>query len=378
LTSGTENVKKEKPKRRPLKKIEETYLWVACGGVCSFEGCNKRLLESSSRDLTNAGIKAHIIGHAENSARHEYMEVYEYTQETLEDISNLMLMCYYHSKFIDDEHTRDQFPPDRLFKMKKDHEEKVASWSDDRKKKSIALIHKRMGGPISDIEFDGEAPYILLDAVANQTVFDDFTPEGWEQGKKRNEELYGQFLKKIIEKDADVGEVFPLSPIPLLIHLGYLLTDTVPYSIYQFNREAQQWVSDNPGANKDLTLTVSQDIKENGDLAVLVSVSGVVKLKSVEETLGNDFDFISFEVDDPGLKRILYKEDVVNIQRKIKDDVEKLLQKYDYEKIHLFYAGPAGLAIEIGRGINSNIWCDVCLYQYNNRTKPKYQYALTI
>ncbi|MCD1162219.1 SAVED domain-containing protein [Peribacillus frigoritolerans] len=378
MTSSRDKPKKVKPRRRQLRTAEEAYLWVACGGVCSFEGCNKRLIESSSGDLTNAGIKAHIIGHAENSARHEYMEEYGYTQETLEDVTNLMLMCYYHSKLIDDEHTRDQFPPDILFKMKKDHEKRVASWSDDKKKKSIALIHKRIGAPISDIEFDGEAPYILLDAVEDQTIFEGFTLEGWEQGKKRNVELYSHFLQKIKEKEAEVGEVFPLSPIPLLIHLGSLLTDTVPYSIYQFNRETQLWVSDNPGTNKGISLTVSQEIKENEELAVLVSVSGIVKLKSVEEILGDDFDFISFEVDDPSLKRILYREDVVNIQSKIKDDVEKLLQKYDYKKIHLFYAGPAGLAIEIGRGINQNIWCEVYLYQYNNRTKPKYQYALTI
>ncbi|MBY0037452.1 hypothetical protein H7U08_12935 [Bacillus cereus] len=46
--------------------------------------------------------------------------------------------------------------------------------------------------------------------------------------------------------------------------------------------------------------------------------------------------------------------------------------------MHLFYAGPAGLAIEIGRGINLNIWSEVCLYQYNNRMSPNYQYALSI
>ena len=205
MTSSSERPKKVKPRRRQLRTAEEAYLWVACGGVCSFEGCNKRLIESSSGDLTNAGIKAHIIGHAENSARHEYIEEYGYIQETLEDVSNLMLMCYYHSKLIDDEHTRDQFPPDKLFKMKKDHEKKVASWSDDKKKKSIALIHKRIGGPINDIEFDGDAPHILLDAVEDQTVFEDFTLEGWEQGKKRNVDLYSHFLQKIKEKDAEIG-----------------------------------------------------------------------------------------------------------------------------------------------------------------------------
>lgn len=378
MTSETDKVKKEKPQRRKLRKMEEAYLWVACGGVCSYEGCNKRLIESSSGDLTNAGIIAHIIGHAENSARHEYMEEYGYTQETLEDIKNLMLMCYYHSKLIDDEHTREQFPPDRLFKMKKDHEEKVASWSDDKKKKSIALIHKRLGGPISDIEFNGEAPYILLDAVEDQTVFDNFTQEGWEDGKVRNQDLYKRFLEKIKEKEANVGEIFPLSPIPLLIHLGSLLTDTVPYSIYQFDREKGLWVSDNPGVNKDIVLTVEKGIKECDDLAVLVSISGKVKLNSVKEVLGEEFDFLSVEVDDPDVKRVLYREDIVNIQAKIKYEIEKLMQQQDYNRIHLLYAGPAGLAIEIGRGINPNIWSEVCLYQYNNRMTPKYQYALSI
>ncbi|HDR4442747.1 MULTISPECIES: SAVED domain-containing protein [Bacillus cereus group] len=368
----------KKIKRRQLSPAEDYHLWVACGGVCSFEGCNRRLIESSSGNLTNGGIKAHIIGHAKGSARHEYMEKYEYTQETLEDVSNLMLMCYPHSKYIDDKHTRNQFPPDRLFKMKKDHEERVASWAESKKKKSIALIHKRMGGPLADIEYDGEAPYILLDAVEDQTVFDDFTREGWENGKERNEKLYQKFLKKIKEKDANVGEIFPLSPIPLLIHLGSLLTDTVPYSIYQFNRETGLWVSANLGENKNITLTCSKDVKECDELAVLVSISGIVKIKSVEEVLEKEFDVISFEINEPGLKRVLYKEDVVNIQAKIKDEIEKLLQRQDYSKIHLFYAGPAGLAIEIGRGINPNIWSEVYLYQYNNRMNPKYQYALSI
>lgn len=157
-----------------------------------------------------------------------------------------------------------------------------------------------------------------------------------------------------------------------------MLTDTVLYSIYQFNRETGLWVSDNPGTNKDIILTCSKDVKDSAELAVLVSISGKVKNRKVEEVLDKEFDVISFEIDEPGLKRGLYKEDVVNIQAKIKDDIEKLLQQNDYQKIHLFYAGPAGLAIEIGRGINLNIWSEVCLYQFNNRMSPNYQYALSI
>ncbi|MGG0888959.1 SAVED domain-containing protein [Cytobacillus horneckiae] len=365
-------------KRRQLATVENYQLWVNCGGICSFEGCDIRLIASEKGNLTNVGIKAHIIGHAKTSPRREYMEEYGYTEESLENLSNLMLMCHYHSKLIDDKHTKDQFPPDLLFKMKKEHEDWVKSWTESKKKKSIALIHKRLGGPITNIDHQGEAPYILLDAIENQDEFINFSKEGWEEGKKINRELYERFKEKIIESEAKVAEVFPLSPIPLLIDMGFLLTDTVPLSVYQFEREEGIWISDHPDRQKEVELSSSADIKEEDKLAILISVSGKVKMKDVQELLGDKFDSVSFEINDPGLKRVLYKQDVSYLQSQIKEEVEKLLQEQDYRKIHLFYAGPAGLAIEIGRGINPNMWVEVCVYQYNIRATPRYQYALSI
>ncbi|WP_341285287.1 SAVED domain-containing protein [Priestia megaterium] len=376
-----EKTKEEKGKtqRRKLAPVEHYHLWVACGGICSFEGCNKRLIMDTDGQLTNGGIVAHIIGHAKNSARHEYMEEYGYKQEELENISNLTLMCYGHSKLIDDSHTKHLYPPEKLFEMKKKHEDWVSSWSEFKKKKSIALIHKRLGGPLTDIEYqDGEAPYILLEAIENQVEFIDFSKEGWEEAKKINEDLYERFKEKVREREANVAEIFPLSPIPLLIHMGSLLTDTVPVSVYQLDREEGVWVSDHPLKHKEVELSFSADIKEEDELAVLVSVSGKVKMKSVMEVLGDNFDSISFEINDPGLKRVLYKQDVLYIQSQIKEEIEKLLQEQDYRKIHLFYAGPAGLAIELGRGVNPRMWGEVCLYQYNAREFPRYQYALSI
>ncbi|QUG82483.1 SAVED domain-containing protein [Bacillus nitratireducens] len=376
--NAEESTEIKEQKRRQLATVENYQLWVNCGGICSFEGCDKRLIASEGGNLTNNGIKAHIIGHAKTAPRREYMEKYDYTEETLENLSNLMLMCTHHAKLIDDKHTKDQYPPDLLFEMKRKHEDWVRSWSEKKKKKSIALIHKRLGGPITNIDHEGEAPYILLDAIENQDEFINFTKEGWEEGKKINRELHKRFKEKISESEANVAEVFPLSPIPLLIDIGFLLTDTVPLSVYQFEREEGVWVSDHPDRKKEVELTSSADINGEDKLAILVSVSGKVKMKDVQESLGDKFDSVSFEINDPGLKRVLYKQDVSYIQSQIKEEVEKLLQEQDYRKIHLFYAGPAGLAIELGRGINPNIWVEVCVYQYNVRATPHYQYALSI
>ncbi|MED2974082.1 SAVED domain-containing protein [Fictibacillus sp. B-59209] len=262
--------------------------------------------------------------------------------------------------------------------MKKYHEDQIKALLGIQDKNSVALIHKRFGGPIFNMEIEGGPPYILLDIVEDQTEFVDSTQKGWEKGVEENKDLVERFKQKIREKDAKVGEVFPLSPIPLLIHLGSLLTDTVPYPIYQFNRETGYWVAEHPGFSPELTLTSTKDLKNKKELAVLVSISGKVKCEYVDEVLEEPYDAISFEINDPGVNRVVYRDDVRRIQVKVKEDIEQLLQEHNYDKMHLFYDGPAGLAIELGRGINSNMWPEVSLYDYKVRRTPKYQKAFSI
>lgn len=366
--------------RRPLTSAEEKHLWMVSGGICSFEGCSKRLVVSTDGMLTNIGIKAHIIGHKKGAARHEYMDEYNYTQEELEDITNLMLMCYHHSKLIDDKVTKEQFPPARLFDMKEKHEKWVASRLELYKKNSIALIYKRLGPPINDIEYELEAPYVLLEAIEEQNEFVDFTPQGWEKGKRDNEHLARMFNQRLKNQSINTVEIFPLSPIPLLVHMGFLLTDTLTLSIYQFDREKQNWVNNQYAEQEQIPIQLEKVICTNGEkeLAILLSISGSVQLADVTETLNRDFDYVSLTIDNPSVKRILYQSECKIIQVEIKAIVEQLIQQYDYEKIHLFYAGPAGLAVEIGRGINPRMWGEVCLYQYDRRMKPRYSYAFSL
>ncbi|WP_430536877.1 SAVED domain-containing protein [Brevibacillus laterosporus] len=46
--------------------------------------------------------------------------------------------------------------------------------------------------------------------------------------------------------------------------------------------------------------------------------------------------------------------------------------------MHLFFVGPAGLAVEIGRGVNARIWPEVCLYEYSMKQNPRYQHAFSL
>lgn len=364
--------------RRELSAAEKYHLWAMSGGLCSFKGCNKRLIRNDNGKLNNVGEIAHIIGYAKSSARHEFTEKYGFQDDT-ENIKNLTLMCKEHHTVIDGHYSRADYPPELLFQWKDEHEKKIASWIGE-KKKSIALIHKRFGPPINKLLHSGEPPYLLLEAVEEQEEFVDFTRHGWLDAKQRNINLQQKFQDRVQENDAEVLEVFPMSPIPLLIHLGFLLSDTVPISVYQWDREEENWVQDPPQPKKSSYPAVSQeeDIQENDELAVMVSVSGKVQIRDVEKTLNQPVDILSFHIKDPNVKSILYRDDVKFIQAIVKDKIEQLLGKYDYQKLHLFCAVPAGLAIEIGRGINTNIWGEVCLYEYKRVNNPRYHYAISL
>lgn len=56
-----------------------------------------------------------------------------------------------------------------------------------------------------------------------------------------------------------------------------------------------------------------------------------------------------------------------------------LMENYlNYSEIHLFYAGPAGLAVEIGRLIRETMWPKVFVYNYQNSRTVKYKLKLEL
>ena len=50
----------------------------------------------------------------------------------------------------------------------------------------------------------------------------------------------------------------------------------------------------------------------------------------------------------------------------------------DCARIHLFFAGPTGGAIALGRVINPRMNPEVALYEYSRTETPRYKHVLTI
>ncbi|MGA4463147.1 SAVED domain-containing protein [Bacillus bombysepticus] len=119
--------------------------------------------------------------------------------------------------------------------------------------------------------------------------------------------------------------------------------------------------------------------KESKILAISVSLSVPVHLDDINAVLTTeDYDHLDISLQTPKVDAILYNEQVKNIQQVFKSIVESIKNKSRHDEIHLFYARPAGLAIEIERSINKNRWPFVNLYHYQYMESPRHQWAFKI
>lgn len=370
---------KDKATRKSLSKNEEIALWVASGGQCAV--CKKPLLLNGSKTFINLADKAHILAHSTEGPRGERsLAEYSLTEADLYGINNLMLLCKEHHKTIDDE--PEAWPPDRLFKIKKDHENDIRAKLDS-KKSSLALIHRTLTDlPISE-NLARNVDTLLLGKLEYVEVHKEFSREGWKSAKAATKNFFNNIKIELALNNYSGLSVFPLSHIPLLVYLGFLITDKVPVTTFQYDRINNQWVGCNPAGTCQVdNLKIKEQVRGKKELVVIISNSAPVKMIDVLEGLDavnfDNYDAIDISVDNPSIDRVLHSDDVKKIQLEFKSNVERLIYDNRYALIHMFVAVPAGLAVEMGRSINPTMWPRVRLYNYNFRMEPKYQFALEI
>lgn len=367
--------------RKDLSDPDKFALWIKSGGICAIRGCDEELIFQMGGINVNVSNAAHIISHSDNGPRSEYKSEYGITEFNVDNEPNLMLTCLKHHKIIDANGTKDQYSPELLYEMKNEHE----SWVRNLLKKrnnSIAFLHKTKGGPIDEIILSKELNTFLIASIQFQEEFTDFTSEGWLKGKENNEELLKKFRSITSQYPGTRIEMFPLSHIPLLIHIGSLITNTTPVTVYQYDRNAMQWVLSSPEQKSVEELDVAVNISENEKskiLVVKIGVSGKIHLSDVELVIPDTiYDLLDISISDPRTDRVLFYEEVIKIKNLFDINVQRLKIEHDYKQLHLFYAGPAGLAVELGRCINTSMWPAVHLYNYENRNDPKYQFTFDI
>jgi hypothetical protein len=176
--------------------------------------------------------------------------------------------------------------------------------------------------------------------------------------------------------------VFSLAPIPLAVHLGFILTDMVGVDAYQYHRERETWKWPR-GVQGDQAISIqglpTESISEPVDAVVRVSLSDVVDRADSPELSGASAIEIDISVSEPSV-HWLRNTDQLSAVTKAFREVLASLRKHvrNLERIHLLYAGPTPGAIVLGTCINPRMNPPVVLYEYDRQATPRYRRALEL
>jgi hypothetical protein len=356
-----------------VSALTRNLLWAQSAGRCQY--CNKQLIGDlhSGNDKLIRALVAHIVSAKPNGPRGDAVR----SPALIDDISNLMLLCYEHHRLIDVEDEAGH-PEEVLLAMKAAHETRIeiqTSLTEDRQTQILTY-----GAPIGTLEaplsyssvrmavlpkrYPAGGRAIHLDMKGCR--YRDHEPAYW---TFQRENLRRQFRDSIAGR-VETGEfrhlsVFGLAPQPLLIELGRLLCDICPADVYQLKREPKEW---GWGPDGDAIAFHTTTGFSGKVVALKLALSATVSDDRIHRVLGPNVSIWSITADEPHNDIMHRADDLCTWRRLLRRTFNKIKVVCGNDaEIHVFPALPISAAIEAGR-----IWmpkADLPLVIYDeNRT----------
>ena len=177
--------------------------------------------------------------------------------------------------------------------------------------------------------------------------------------------------------------VFSLAPIPLAIHLGYLLSDRVEVLPFHFDRDRSTWswpeATDRIGLEARVNGLPTAHVLEPTEVVLRVSLTALIDPRDTRAAVGECPVEIDIKVDDPRATWLASPDQVVALRRTFRETVSRIREVVPKcLRIHLFYAGPTAGAVAIGQTINPRMNPNVITYEYNRKRVPRYERVLTL
>ena len=344
-------------------------LWGRSAGRCEFRGCNRDLSRHPETvESVNVAEAAHIIGFSENGPRAEK----DISKELAQDIDNLMLICRICHKTIDT--NKENYPVQLLREMKREHEQRVALATaiDVSRKSHVVMFGARIGEHNSPLNFARVAPALQPDWYPAD-------PSGILLGlasssDRDHESIYWanqeRHLRRLVENrikaGVDAGEIihlsiFAIAPQPLLILLGYLLSDLIPAEVYQLHREPPtwQWISD---CDEGFTYLVEKPDAITGPPALVLGTTDRVDDSRVFAVVP-DASIWRVTVEHPHNDVLKSRIQLQQFRKLIRPLVDEIKSKHGVtELLNVFPATSVAIAVEFGKCLQPKITPPITIY----------------
>ena len=343
---------------RKLAEKTKQIVWAKSAGRCQFQNCNEPLIGHlvSGNLGANKGYVAHIIADSPKGPRGDE----KLSPILSNDESNVMLLCDACHREIDRENP-DDYPPEHLRQMKRDHElwvDLVLSAGPNRRS-HILQFSAPIGPNETAVPFDDCVAAILpqrtpaearpIEIKVKGMHYKDTDPTYWQV---QPEVLRANFANKVHGR-FEVGDirhlsVFGLAPIPLLMELGRLLSDISVADVYELQREPVQWSW--PEDREEVQFTLHRGTPGGKKVALKLSITNEVSDDAVMEALGADVSIweISSDIHRAGIIR--HKDDLRRFREIVRRTFDDIQNQHGRDvDLSVFPATPLSCSVEFGR-----------------------------
>jgi len=359
-------------------------LWGKAGGRCQYEGCNTPLwLDTLTQAEFNVAYIAHIIADSPDGPRGDPL----LSEKLKADLSNLMLLCDVHHRLIDKENV-DAHPVERLREMKAFHERRIeiSTAIGPDKQSHMLLYGANIGVHSSPLHFQKAAEAMLperypaeIHALTLGMINSSFTDRDavfWEVESVHLRKMIAQQVRPRLAQGS-IGHlsIFALAPQPLLMLLGFLLSDIPAAEVYQLHREPPdwKWQDDQPG----FYFVVEEPECVSGPPALVLSLSATITDARIKAVLG-DATIWRMSVPVPNNDLLKSRDQAREFRKEIRRLMDRIKALHGEKAvIHVFPAMPVALAVDLGRIIMPK--ADLCLQIYDeNKAKGGFVPALEL
>jgi len=197
--------------------------------------------------------------------------------------------------------------------------------------------------------------------------YQDRTPEFWTIESTHLRNMVSQLVRPQLAQGAIQHlSVFAVAPQPLLMLLGFLLSDLQAAEVYQLHREPPDWRwQEGP---EYFEYSICEPGEVNGPAALVLSLSATVADERITAVLGKDVTVWRVTVADPHNDFLKSRQQARQFRQQMRRLMDRIkIRLGEKAVLHVFPAMPAALAVEMGRIVMPKADLSLRIYDENKK-----------
>jgi hypothetical protein len=352
-------------------------LWGRAAGRCAMPECRVEVFADAADydPIVVFGDIAHVAAAADKGPRANA----QLTTAQRNDYDNLLLLCKNCHTRIDGQ--KRSYTVERLTDIKQAHEAWVRTSLPERGRSTTGW---------TALALLGDHPVDL--ATAPEAVSPDFIAGTPQVLKVPTEARDWQEVDRAIAAKAQEllsGEdafdrrlaIFPLAPVSACLSLGYHLTSRPHIRLFEHHRDERNWSWSNADAPaRNIRVSGLDSGPSNHAEATFVFHYSASITDDVLIEAGAPLGFrVDLRVPEPATGWLRHSDQLLWGAQEARRAFERTMQLLpNAEKWHLFFAGPAPLAVAIGQQLNPTMYPCVQCYEYRHRESPRYRASIRL